>query len=272
MIQKYIFNLLLLSLSTTSFGQWLTVNTDNEPITVLCNGKSLTQLQKTDDTTSFDNWFENMNLDCPEVNFLDKKELISAYESAKIGEFLFSTTLSKASLESIETNYLFRNYENKLALSINSVKNNSNIKLEATDATIKSEIVNNEIRFSVNPKGDNCNLTLLTKDINGKEIVIKTWSYKVLAFPPPLIENKTISKKDITEITIVPSAYAPNNSYIVERIDIPSLNIVIIDDNVIFGKTISKLKKNSELIIKVSCLEIESGNSFKIEHNLKVVD
>jgi hypothetical protein len=272
MKQKNIFSLLFLSLSATSFGQWLTINTDNEPITVLCNGKSLTQLQKTDDTTSFDNWFENLNLDCPEVNFLDKKELISAYETTQVGAYLFSPTLSKASLESIESNFLFRNYENKLALSINSIKYNSNIKLEATDATIKSEIVNNEIRFSVNPKGDKCNLTLLTKDINGKEIVIKTWSYKVLSFPPPFVENKTISKKDITQITIVPSALAPNNSYTVERIDIPSLNVVIIDDNAIFGKTVSKLKKNSELPIIVTCMEIESGRSILIAHSLKVVD
>lgn len=262
---------LVLSHATVSFCQWVTIEkSEPQPLAIFCNKQEIFELKKESDTISFYTWYENTFIDCPGIEVLDKTMLELAYDHAKPGEFIYEAALPVASLELNSANYLFRNFDNYLSFSANWLNKFSNFKLETTDATIKKIIRDNEVQFSVNPKGTNCKISLLVKDDKMNEKTLKTWEYKVIPIPTPIISAQEISQTEGAEIILQNSEFLPSAEFFVERIELIPLHVVIIDDAFILGKTVSKLKKGSKLPILVTVSEMNSGEKYTIAHTLIV--
>jgi hypothetical protein len=262
---------LVLSNATVSFCQWVTIEkSEPQPLAIFCNKQEIIELKKESDTISFYTWYENTFIDCPGIQTLDKTMLELAYDHAKPGEFIFEAALPVASLELNSANYLFRNLDNYLSFSANWLNKFSNFKLETTDATIKKIVRDNEVQFSVNPKGTNCTISLLVKDDKGIEKILKSWDFKVISVPAPSISLKDISKTEGAEIILQNSEFLPNVEFFVERIELVPLHVVIEDNTLIHGETISKLKKGSKLPILVTVSEMNSGEKYTIAHTLIV--
>jgi hypothetical protein len=266
-----LFFLVVLFNSAVSFSQWVTIEkSEPQPLAIFCNKQEIIELKKESDTISFYTWYENTFIDCPGIQTLDKTMLERAYAHAKQGEFIYEAGLPEASLELNSANYLFRNFDNYLSFSANWLNKFSNFKLETTDATIKKIVRDNEVQFSVNPKGTNCTISLLVKDDKGNEKTLKTWEYKVISIPTPAISVQEISKTEGAEIILQNSEFLPSAEFFVERIELIPLHVVIIDDAFILGKTVSKLKRGSKLPILVTVSELSSGEKYTIQHTLIV--
>lgn len=255
------------------FSQWISTEKESlKPISIWCSDGNVVELKKDSDTINFIDWYEGISVFCPEISSVIREDLESAYNRAQSNEYLYVPRNPEATIENLEYKFLYRNYDNKLKISSDWSDNISAYRIEASDATIKKIVVNNEVAYSVNPKGTECVFNLIIKDLNGKESILESRTYSVITLPSPKIVNETVSKKEGAILEFEYSANSPIASYVIETIEIPVLNLTITDNNIISPIQLKKLKKNSSVSIVLTVFDAESGNTLRVAHNLNVVE
>lgn len=255
------------------FSQWISTEKESlKPISIWCSDDEVLELKKDSDTIYFIDWYDGISVFCPEISSVIREDLESAYNRAQSNEYLYVPRNPEATIENLESKFLYRNYDNKLKISSDWSDNISAYRIEASDATIKKIVVNNEVAYSVNPKGTQCVFNLIIKDLNGKESILESRTYSVISLPSPKIVNETVSKKEGAILVFEYPANLPKATYVIVTIEIPVLNLTITDNNIISPLQLKKLKKNSSVSIVLTVFDAESGNTLRVAHNLNVVE
>jgi hypothetical protein len=256
-----------------SYSQWM--KTDRGPIlpySVWCSGDVLLELKKDSDTLSFTEWYNNLSINCPEINNLVKTDIENAYLSAKSNELLYPAKNSIAAIENIDMKILFRNHDNKIRIVADWTPEIVEYRIEAQDATINKLVLDNEFIFTVNPKGTECIIKIIGKDKKGTESIILSSFYKVIPLPGPKLKNETLSKKNGTTLEIETPEILPLMIYSIESVEIQGANIPIQDDLFISPIHLKKLKKGSIASLILIIRELESGNRIKAAYTLAVTE
>lgn len=242
------------------------------PYSVWCSEDVILELKKDSDTLSFTEWYNNVSIFCPEISTLNRTDIENAYFSAKSNEFLYPAKNSIAAIENLDMKILFRNYDNKIRIVADWTPEIVEYRIEAQDATIKKLVLDNEVIFTVNPKGTECIVNIIGKDKNGNESTIFSNFYKVLPLPGPKLKNESLSKKNGITLEIETPEILPTMIYSIESIEIQGENIPILDDQFISPIHLKKLKKGSIASIILFIRELESGNRIKAAYNLTVTE
>ena len=135
------------------FSQWISTEKESlKPISIWCSDDEVLELKKDSDTINFIDWYDGISLICPKISFVDRDNLESAYYHAQSNEYLYAPRNPEATIENLESKFLYRNYDNKLKISSDWSDNISAYRIEASGATIKKIVIDNEVAYSINPK------------------------------------------------------------------------------------------------------------------------
>ena len=242
------------------------------PYSVWCSEDELMELKKDSDTLSFKEWYDNLSINCPMISNLEKSDIENAYLSAKSNEFLYPAKNSISAIENLDMKILFRNHDNKIRIVVDWTPEIVAYRVEAQDATIKKAVVDNEVIFTINPKGTECIVNIIGKDKNGTESTIQSSFYKVLPLPGPKLKNETLSKKNGTTLEIEIPEILPTMIYSIESVEIQGTNIPIQEEQFISPIHLKKLKKGSITSLILIIRELESGNRIKAVYTLTVTE
>jgi hypothetical protein len=280
---KDIFKLpLVLFFPFLTFSQWTKIvpYSQNAIIVSPITSEEIT-LIKTSDTVWFSDWKRDLKLfglpntsftgeDFSVIDLIDSIKLEEAYNAACVGCPLKWPTTPQAAIELIEMNFLYRGYDNVFKLAASWPDGVKEYRIEATDATVKTRTLNNEIIHTINPKGKMTDIKVIYKDEEGVDKFFGPWVYRVSNIPDPVILSNKVSKTG-GRINVVGTQMLIGMQFRVTSIEIGE-NKQVLEGNIIPSEVLKKIKVGKMIPITVKGLNIRTEDEFVINGSIEIVE
>jgi hypothetical protein len=265
------------------FGQWVDALNNSSLIFLYTPFGDEIPVTKSADTISFDQWMKNLKKygipelgytvdDIAEIFSYDPVMLSQAYKAACEGCTLKRPAISEATIEFPEMNILYRGFDNVFKVAANWPDGMKEYRIEATDATVKTIIRNNQIMHTINPKGKTSEVKVIYKNFEGIEQEFGPWIYAVKMLPKPQVTISSISKSKggIIQVAMPEDFFIGGINFQVNKLEVNGNTII--EGNVISPDVLKKIKLGKTIPLIVNAMNLATDEEVVINGFIELTE